>query len=94
LDIAYAVVGSAAWKSVVIFKQALEPTREALRQASNFISDNCTVVASKEIISESFELGSKHKIQIYDSMFLSLAKKLRTQVLTTDEKLHGKIDEI
>jgi predicted nucleic acid-binding protein len=94
LDIAYAEVGSAAWKSVVLFKQAVEPTREALRQAADFISDNCIIVASKEIINESFELGTKHKIQIYDSMFLSLAKKLKAQVLTTDERLHNKINEI
>ena len=94
LDIAYAEVGSVAWKSIAIFKQAQEPIREALRQAANFITDNCTIVTSKEIINESFELGSKHKIQICDSLFLSLAKKLKTQVLTSDERLHSKINEI
>jgi predicted nucleic acid-binding protein len=94
LDLAYAEVGSAARKSAVIFKQAIEPIREALRQATNFIADNCEVVSSNEIVSEAFELGTKYKIQVYDSLFLCLAKKLGSQVLTTDEKLHKKINGI
>jgi hypothetical protein len=50
MDISYAEIGNVAWKSVVIFKQAIDPIREALRQASEFISDNCDVVSSKEIL--------------------------------------------
>lgn len=94
MDLSYAELGSAAWKSVAIFKQAVEPIREALRQATNFISDNCEVVSSKEIVGEAFEMGTKHGIQIYDCLFLCLAKKLESQVLTTDERLHNKVNQI
>ncbi len=94
MDIAYAEIGSVAWKSAVIFKQDIDPIREALRQASEFISDNCNVVSSKEILNEAFELGTKHKVQIYDSLFLSLARQLKTKVLTTDERLHNKLNGI
>jgi len=46
VDIAYAEVGSDAWKSVTIFKEALEPSSEALKQAVSFIRDNCAVASS------------------------------------------------
>jgi predicted nucleic acid-binding protein len=94
VDLSFAEIGSAAWKSIVIFKQTVDPIREALRLATDFISENCNVVSSKEIAREAFELGTKHKIQIYDSLFLSLAKKLGSQVLTTDERLHNKVNQI
>jgi predicted nucleic acid-binding protein len=94
MDISYAEVGSAAWKSVAIFKQSIEPVREALSQATTFISDNCDVVSSKGVAAEAFELGTKYKIQIYDCLFLCLARKLDAQLLTTDERLYNKVDQI
>jgi predicted nucleic acid-binding protein len=94
LDISYSEIGSVAWKSVVIFKQAIDPVREALRQAREFISDNCDVVSSKELLNEAFQLGTKHEIQIYDSLFLGLGRLLKTKVLTTDERLHNKLKSI
>ncbi|MHB1907589.1 MAG: type II toxin-antitoxin system VapC family toxin [Nitrososphaerales archaeon] len=94
LDIAFAEIASVAWKSVVIFKQSFQVTSEALKQATSFIQDNCDVVSSREVISEAFELGTKHNIQVYDSSFLSLARKLECKVLTTDERLHNKVKEI
>lgn len=94
MDIAFAELGSMAWKSVLIFKEKIEPSYEALKQAVNFIRDNCEVVSSKEILTQAFELGTKHRIQIYDSLFLTLASQLKTRVLTTDERLHNKINGI
>ncbi len=95
MDISYSELGSVAWKSVVIFKEPEEPVYEALRNASEFISDNCDVFpSSKEILRESLELGVKHRIQIYDTLFLILAKRLKTKVMTTDEKLHNKVQGI
>ena len=94
VDIAYAEVGSAAWKSIVILKQEIEPVNEALRQATNFISDICNVVPSRELVNEALELGTKNKIQVYDCLFLCLAKKLGTQPLTTDQRLHNRVSEI
>lgn len=91
LDIACAEVGTVAWKSIVLFKQPSEPIHEALRLAVSFISDNCIVLSSKENVLEALEIGTKYGIQVYDSMFLALAKKLRLEVLTTDEKLVNKV---
>lgn len=94
MDISYGEIGSVAWKSIVIFKQSLDPVYEALAQASEFISDNCNVVSTKEVLNEAFELGTKYKIQVYDSLFLSLARRLKTKVLTTDERMHNKLNAI
>lgn len=80
-----------AWKSIVLFKQPSEPIHEALRLAVSFISDNCIVLSSEENVLEALEIGTKYGIQVYDSMFLALAKKLRLEVLTTDEKLVNKV---
>lgn len=94
MDLSYAEIGSVAWKSVVIFKQAVDPVLEALRQASEFISENCKVVASKEVLNEAINLGTSHEIQIYDSLFLCLARDLKTKLLTTDERLHNKLKDV
>ncbi len=94
VDVAYAGVGSVAWKSVVLFKEKIELSHLAPKQALDFIQDNCEVVSSRELLNQAFELGTKCNLQIYDSLFLVLAKQLRTNVLTTDEKLCNKINSI
>jgi len=94
VDIAFVEVGSVAWKSVLIFKEKIETSFEALKQAIDFIQDNCDVVSSRELLSKAFELGTKNNIQIYDSLFLILAKQLRAKVLTTDERLYNKTNSI
>jgi predicted nucleic acid-binding protein len=91
LDIAFAEVGSAAWKSVLIFKEQIEPVRAALKQASQFIRDNCEVMPSSEFLEESFDLGTKNKIQIYDSLFLAAARRFKVRLLTTNERLHNRL---
>lgn len=91
VDLAYAEVGSIAWKSVVIFKESIESTSKALEQAITFISDNCDVVSSKYLLMKALKLGIKYKVQIYDALFLVLGKELKTIVLTTDERLHNRL---
>ena len=92
VDVAFAEVGSVAWKSVVLFNETIELSHLALKQALDFIQDNCDVASSGELLNQAFELGTKCNVQIYDSLFLVLAKQLRTKVLTTDEKLYNKIN--
>jgi predicted nucleic acid-binding protein len=94
VDVAYAEVGSVAWKSVILFKEKIELSHGALKQALAFIQDNCEVVSSGDLLSQAFELGTKYNVQIYDSLFLVLAKHLGTKVLTTDERLCHKLNSI
>jgi len=94
VDVAFAEVGSVAWKSVVLFKEKIELSHVALKQAVDFIQDNIDVVSSWELLNQAFQLGTKCNVQIYDSLFLVLAKQLRTKVLTTDEKLCNKVNSI
>ncbi|MHB8565695.1 MAG: type II toxin-antitoxin system VapC family toxin [Nitrososphaerales archaeon] len=94
LDIAYAEVGSVAWKGVTLFKQPLDLCSRALEQAMSFISDNCNVVPCKELIEGSFQMGIKHGIQIYDALFLTLAQKHGAHLLTADERLDKKVSGI
>ena len=92
VDVAFAEIGSVAWKSVVLFKEESESSHAALKQAVDFIQDNCEIVSSRELLSKAFELGTKYNVQIYDSLFLVLAKQLGSKVLTTDERLCNKLN--
>jgi predicted nucleic acid-binding protein len=95
LDIAYSEVGSVAWKCIVLFKQQpLDLYIIALEQAVSFISDNCDVIQSKDLIKRSFQMGTKHGIQTYDALFLCLAQELGSHLLTVDERLHKKVSGI
>jgi predicted nucleic acid-binding protein len=93
MDLACPEVGNVAWKRVSFFKEDRKQIFDALKLALEFIRDNCKVISSSEIAPEAFSLAVDNNITMYDALFLGLAKRLRTKVLTADEKLHRKLQQ-
>jgi predicted nucleic acid-binding protein len=91
LDLAFAEVGNVAWKRIVLFKEDRATSSQALKAASDFIANSCSVTESRELLSQALDLGSKYEIPLYDALFLTLASKSGMGLLTTDEILHRKV---
>ncbi len=81
-----------AWKRVHIFGEDYAFASNALKGAANFVKDVCQVVESWEIMANALQLAINQLITIYDSLFLSLARKVKSQLLTTDQGLHSRTE--
>lgn len=52
-----------------------------------FINDTCTIRRDADHLRRTIELSTRLGITIYDSLFLAVAEKYKTRVLTADRKL-------
>ncbi len=93
LDLAYVEVANVAWKRVTIFKESEELMLKALKNSSDFISGACDVIASKELLDDAFKIAVSEKVTIYDSLFLAASEREKVPLLTTDGKLHEKLNK-
>ena len=91
VDLAIAEVTNAAWKRVFIFSESQKVVRDALENAINFILNVCHVFSSVELYKDAFEDSLKLKIPVYDTLFLSLARRLKCGLVTLDKKFIKKI---
>lgn len=92
VDLAFAEVGNVAWKRVHLFKESYQPTARALESAVDFIERVCHLVRSRDLLAQALGLAVQQHTTIYDGLFLSLAKKMKARLLTTDEELHGRVE--
>lgn len=94
LDLAFAEVGSVAWKRVKFFGEDYAASSRALSAAAEFIENACRVTESRKLVSQASELGVERWITFYDSLFIALANSLKAKLLTTDEKLRSSVQAI
>jgi predicted nucleic acid-binding protein len=92
LDLAFAEICNVAWKRVTFFGENIETSAKALALARDFINNACQVFESKELVQQAFHLAVEEGTTAYDALYLSLAKTSNSKLLTTDEKLHRKVD--
>lgn len=92
VDLAYAEVGNVAWKRVQIFGEGYAIASKALQGAIDFIEKVCQVVESRELLAEALQLAVDQHVTIYDSLFLSLARRVNIKLLTTDQGLHSRVE--
>ena len=92
LDLAFAEVGNVAWKRVYLFNEEYNITAQALEKAADFIASICQVAPSRDYLKEAFDVGVKEGLTVYDSLFISQAKRLKTTLLTVDSELHRKAE--
>jgi len=57
-----------------------------LRLLYKFISDMCVIHRNIDYLQRTIELSIKLGTTIYDSLFLAIAEKYKTKVLTIDRK--------
>lgn len=58
-----------------------------------FIETSCTVISTRELVEESFQIALKNRISFYDALFVGLALREEIPLLTRDKRL-GKISEL
>ena len=87
LELVFLETSNAAWKRIVIFKQPSNIVLENLRLLHKFINDTCIIHRDIDYLQRAIKLSIKLGITIYDSLFLAIAEKYKTKVLTIDKKL-------
>ena len=93
VDLAVAEVANVSWKRVVFFNESKEVTLKALERSIDFITGVCEVITSRELIEDAFGIAVTDKITVYDSLFVAASEREKVPLLTTDKKLHEKLNE-
>jgi len=86
-ELVFLETSNAAWKRIIIFKQPSDIVLKNLRLLHKFISDTCIIHRDVDYLQRTIELSIKFGTTIYDALFLAIAEKCRTKVLTIDKKL-------
>jgi len=86
-ELVFLETSNAAWKRIVLFKQPSDIVLKNLRLLHKFISDVCIIHRDIDYLQRTIELSIKLRTTIYDSLFLAIAEKYETKVLTVDKKL-------
>lgn len=90
VDLALAEVANVAWKRVVLFGEDKEVMKIALKKSLEFINTSCEVIKMDELMELSFKIAIKEKITVYDSLFLTAARREKIPLYTLDKKLKSK----
>src|SRR6186997_1519182 len=86
-DLLFPEAGNALWKKV----RRGELTREdAQRLASDLAMVGVEAVSMRALVADSHALAVRAAITVYDAMYLTLAVRLETQVVTGDDKFARK----
>ena len=86
-ELVFLETSNAAWKRIIIFEQPSDIVLKNLGLLHKFISDVCIIHRDLGYLQRTIELSIKLKTTIYDSLFLAIAEKYKTKVLTIDKKL-------
>ncbi len=92
LDLAYAEITNTLWKHILLLRRI--PREEAKYRTKiirQLLSKTSTIYTCEELLEETIEIAIHHNITIYDALYLSLAKKLNTKLVTTDKALYQKL---
>lgn len=83
LDLAFKEVANALWKRVA--KGELN-TEYAVKVLSALVKlDLVKTIDQKTLLPEAFMIAAKHRITVYDALFITLAKKVEAPLLTADK---------
>ncbi len=86
-ELVFLETSNAAWKRIIIFKQPGDIVLKNLKLLHEFISNICIVHRDMDYLQRAIELSIKLGTTIYDSLFLAIAERHKTKVLTIDRKL-------
>ena len=86
-ELVFLETSNAAWKRIIVFKQPSDIVLRSLKLLHKFISDMCIVHRDIDYLQRTIELSIELGATIYDSLFLAIAEKYETKVLTVDRKL-------
>ncbi|MEM3393093.1 MAG: type II toxin-antitoxin system VapC family toxin [Candidatus Bathyarchaeia archaeon] len=84
LDLSIKEVANALWKKVLSQEAKIEDVEEILKDLikSNAIKLHC----QEDYLIAAFRIAVKHKITVYDSLFIELAKSINLELVTSDDE--------
>ncbi len=96
IDLAYIEVANALWKHVCVLKKVNYEKYKQLRDLVPLVIDKCVskVDSSKTYLSKALDFAVKHRIPIYDSLFIVATIKHNGKLVTFDKKLLEKLRSI
>ncbi len=87
LDYAMKEVANAIWKYCKIRGEIDEVAAELAYNALKILmGDVLTVKSQEEYLDEAFQIALRHKVTVYDSLYLAMALKEKLPIITFDRK--------
>ena len=86
-ELVFLETSNAAWKRITIFKQPSNIVLENLRLLHKFINNTCVIHKDIDYLEDAIRLSIRLGTTIYDSLFLAIAEKYKTRLLTIDKNL-------
>jgi predicted nucleic acid-binding protein len=86
-DIVFAEVANALWLPQRLAGTSRGPAKEFLARIRRLVH----VVGSDSLITEAFEIACDIDRPVYDALYLALARRIRSHVVTFDQKLLRKL---
>jgi len=94
VDLAYAEVANVAWKRISHTGQDAAMVKNMLGECTAFIHETCQVLPAQDLIPAAYDLACRHRITVYDALFLAAAVHCASPLVTADKKLHLAAKEI
>ncbi|MCD6530303.1 type II toxin-antitoxin system VapC family toxin [Candidatus Bathyarchaeota archaeon] len=89
IDIALAESLNALWKHVKLHRDLQKREAESAAKDLKELYDSLNVITTRELLDEAVEIALTWDITVYDSLYVTAAKKLRATLYTADQKLYN-----
>ena len=86
VDLAFAETTNVAWKRVSQAGEDPEAVKSSLMECHAFIRETCTVMPAQDLIGAAYDLACRHRITVYDALFLEAAVRSGSRLVTADTK--------
>jgi predicted nucleic acid-binding protein len=83
-DLLFSEVGNVIWKKV---RRGELTARQGERQAADISTVAVETVPTRGLMIDAYALAVTTGLTVYDSMYLALAVRLKTQMITADDRL-------
>ena len=90
IDYSKVEIFNVAWKRIALFRDDEEVIKNALEKAMHFINA-LDILDTEDYLEPALKIGLEQKITIYDSLFVVVALRNDSFLLTTDIKLSNKL---
>jgi len=87
VDLAYIEVANAAWKRAVHAAHDAKTVKASLDDALAFIRETCDVIPADDLITSAWDLACRHRITVYDALFIAASVRCNATLVTADKKL-------
>ncbi len=77
-------VANALWKKVLMDEISIEDAQKIINDLAK--NEVIKIVDQNKYLNEAFKIATKHKITVYDALFIALAKLESIELVTSDIK--------